>query len=91
MANYLTAKRIPLLILIIIFLLTTFIITSEARVFHYGVVQSRDKNFDSQLFFLKLGYDSSKLEKYPRRSLITDRLAPAGPNAQHHLQPPSHQ
>lgn len=86
MANS-TAERIPLLILIIIFL--AFFVTSESRIFHYGGVPSIEKNFDSQLFLLKLGFDPSILENYRRRSLITDRAAPGGPNPQHHYQPPS--
>lgn len=88
MAN-LTAKWIPLALLIFTIFLS-FLITSESRILQHGSPSSIQKNFDSQLFLSKLGFDPSTLETYRRRSLIgEDRVAPAGPNSQHNSQPPS--
>ncbi|WOH05609.1 hypothetical protein DCAR_0625028 [Daucus carota subsp. sativus] len=88
MASSTSNKHIWLMIFIVF---NTFFVTSKAARFIYQnkVPQVQIRAFDSQLFLLKLGYDSFTLEKYRRRSLVADRVAPAGPNGQHHSLPPS--
>lgn len=86
MANA-TSKHTRVLIFII--LISSLFFISEARLLYQNEVPNVHENFDAQLFLLKLGYDAVTLEKYGRRSLVVDRVAPGGPNGQHHSLPPS--
>ncbi|KAK2977928.1 hypothetical protein RJ640_016605 [Escallonia rubra] len=67
------------------------LITSEARTLLREVRAMQEKT-DSQLMLREFGFDSFTLEYYRRRSLgaSSDRVAPGGPDPQHHSQPPSY-
>ncbi|KAK3012377.1 hypothetical protein RJ639_012734 [Escallonia herrerae] len=78
----------------LLFLLTisfALLITSEARTLLRGV-QAMQEITDSQLMLRRLPFDCFTLEYYRRRSLgaSSDRVAPGGPDPQHHSQPPAY-
>lgn len=62
---------------------------SEARVLH-GTQDMHQNNMNIQLFQSKMGISPAEFEYHKRRSLnaVHDRVAPGGPDPQHHSLPP---
>ncbi|XP_059669614.1 CLAVATA3/ESR (CLE)-related protein 5-like [Cornus florida] len=85
-----TAPKVRAMLVMMMVILFAVFIDSEARILWEVSAMQKNDNGSSQLLLRKLGYDPSKLENY-RRSLDAknDRVAPGGPDGQHHFsQPP---
>ncbi|OIT28328.1 hypothetical protein A4A49_18960 [Nicotiana attenuata] len=90
MANSsISAKSLMLAFLFIFFLFCHFI-TSEARIL--GDLPNVVTKYDSHFVLSKAGFSLKEIEEYKRRSLKggSDRVAPGGPDPQHHSLPPNY-
>ncbi|CAN4105032.1 unnamed protein product [Withania somnifera] len=75
--------------LMMIFLFFHFT-TLEARIL--GDIGDVKNKYDSHFVLNKAGFSLTEIELYTRRSLIkgsSDRVAPGGPDPQHHSLPPA--
>ncbi|KAL7250675.1 hypothetical protein ACSBR1_012657 [Camellia fascicularis] len=79
---------------LLVLLLLAIFITSEARILRERYF-STQKNINNELLLCHLGFDPSKFKlvigNYQRLSLTanSDRVAPGGPDPQHHSLPPA--
>ncbi|TMW98713.1 hypothetical protein EJD97_003615 [Solanum chilense] len=86
MAN--SSSKMLLILFMIIFLFCHFI-SLEGRILDdLQVVQNK---YDSHFVLSKAGFSPTEIEEYTRRSLKggSDRVAPGGPDPQHHSAPPT--
>ncbi|EXC18509.1 hypothetical protein L484_018690 [Morus notabilis] len=80
--------KASLLMTLFIIILSTFVVSSEARFAQNAFAATPNNRIDGHLFLRKFRYDRSKLEFY-RRKLVLDqarpeRTSPGGPDPQHH-------
>ncbi|CAN4103262.1 unnamed protein product [Withania somnifera] len=79
--------------LVVLFMMTSLFfhfMTLEARIL--GDIGDVKNKYDSHFVLSKAGFSLTEIEKYTRRSLIkgaSDRVAPGGPDSQHHSLPPA--
>ncbi|KAI8016264.1 CLAVATA3/ESR (CLE)-related protein 6 [Camellia lanceoleosa] len=85
MANSTTIKVSTLLL----FILLAHVVSSRAT--SYRGFEIMRKRIDSKRILHKLGYDySNKMKDSNRRAMVdTKRVAPEGPDHQHHQSPPT--
>ncbi|KAH0651169.1 hypothetical protein KY290_032008 [Solanum tuberosum] len=78
-----------LLILFMIIFLFCHFISLEGRIL--GDLQVVQTKYDSHFVLSKAGFSLTEIEEYTRRSLKggSDRVAPGGPDPQHHSLPPT--
>ncbi|KAK4368993.1 hypothetical protein RND71_012785 [Anisodus tanguticus] len=77
-----------MLVVLFIFFFWHFM-TSEARIL--GDIRGVQNKYDSHFVLGKAGFSLKEIEEYTRRSLKggSDRVAPGGPDPQHHALPPA--
>lgn len=72
---------------LLLILLLLFANASSLRATRYGSVEAHVKKMiDSKRILRELGFDLSKMKHYNRRAMDVDkdRVAPGGPDRQHH-------
>ncbi|XAR66549.1 hypothetical protein NMG60_11012825 [Bertholletia excelsa] len=72
-----------------LFLLISLSPVISLKAASYRGLETMKKKIDSNLLLLELGIDFSKMKQNRRKMINTDRVAPGGPDPQHHEAPPS--
>ncbi|KAL0301222.1 UNVERIFIED_CONTAM: hypothetical protein Sradi_6399000 [Sesamum radiatum] len=84
------STRIVLLGMIVIALL--YVVSLDARS-HSRIISVQESADSPRLMLRRLGFDEPKLEYYRRRAITLDaettRVAPGGPDPQHHSKTPT--
>lgn len=89
-SSSISAKPRMLVVLFMIIFLLCHFISIEGRILGDNIQDVQNK-YDSHFVLSKAGFSLTEIEEYTRRSLKggSDRVAPGGPDPQHHSLPPT--